>query len=299
MTRRKQKPKLERILIVNDDAGDIAAMQARLPEGLQVMAASQAQARYFSDLKGYDLVVLDNDANNLADSKGAETLLELRKHDSNVPIVYTSFQPGWVPGPVYQTRGVSVVRTDEALEHLARTFNLRLREPVSSKTTQTEPQLNIIMTYNTATNYTAGMHSGKLLVVAYDRHANERAKEILGKELQQVYGTFDWRTDRDNIRNVFVYDGVNGGDRPGVAAASLGHDIRMRVNLLACPCDWQRKARFRDSMYANLFKVNCGGDSQLGMIADVILGVQRPDVDYERLPIAKEKILEVAEKFQM
>ena len=42
------------------------------------MAASQFQARLLKSAN-YDLVVLDNDANNLNESKGKKTLEEIRK----------------------------------------------------------------------------------------------------------------------------------------------------------------------------------------------------------------------------
>jgi CheY-like chemotaxis protein len=290
--------KLEKILIINDDSEDIVSMQKRLPANIQVYGASQAEARHYLSLSGYDLIILDNDANNLNESKGAETVSKIRKNDSKVPIIFTSFQPVMVPESVFKTKGVNVVKTDQALEYLSKVHGIELSNE-EFKSNSTEPQLNIIMTYNQVKGYSAGMHSDKLLIISYDKHAGTRAKEIATKELIDIYQTFDWRTDRDKIRNVFVYDGINGGDRPGFSAASLGHDIRMKINVLACSCDWGRKQRFKDSTYVDLYQVGCGGQTELGMISDVILGLERPDRDYNSLSIPKEKILGVTERFKI
>jgi len=288
---------LEKILIINDDAEDILAMQARLPEGIQVQAASQFQARYLNDFSGYDLIILDNDANNLQDSKGKETLETIRKKNPSVPVFYTSFQPGWVPGEVYQTKDTRVVRTDQLLGTLAREHGFELRDVKTSE--KPDSQLSLILSYNPVEGYDAGLHSGKLLIVSYDKHAQGRAKEVLREEVRKIYENFDWKSDRDLIRNIFVYDGVNGGELPGSAAQSLGHDVRMNVNVMACPCDWERKQRLAGSSYVDLYRVECGGDRTLGAVADVILGIQRPGVDYNALSIPLEKITAEAEKFGM
>src|SRR3989344_1305505 len=128
MTRKKIQ-KLERILIVNDDSQDILAMQARLPENIQVHVASQFQAQNITDTTGYDLIVVDNDANDLKESKGKDTAEQIRTKNPITPIIYTSFQPGWVAAEVYQTRGVQVVQTDQVLNEIASRFGIKLREP--------------------------------------------------------------------------------------------------------------------------------------------------------------------------
>ena len=43
-------------------------------------------------------------------------------------------------------------------------------------------------------------------------------------------------------------------------------------------------------------KVECRGNRSLGMIADVLLGVKRPHVDYHTLPMSKTSILRPAER---
>jgi CheY-like chemotaxis protein len=288
---------LEKILIVNDDSEDILAMQARLPEQCNVQAASQFQARYLSDFSGYNLIILDNDANNLQDSKGKETLQAIKKRNPSVPVFYTSFQPGWVPGEVYQTRDTRVVRTDQLLDTISKEFGIELKDVEESE--KPESQQSLILTYNPVEGYNPGLHSDKLLIVSYDKYASGRAKEVLTQEIQKIYENFNWRTDRDLIRNIFVYDGVNGGDLPGSAAQSLGHDVRMRVHLMACRCDWERKERLFGSTYVDLHKVECGGRESLGAVADTILGIQRPGVDYNGLSIPLEKITVEAEKFRM
>lgn len=287
------KPK--KIVIINDDIDDTLAIKARLPASIDVIAQSQYDAQS-SGIPAADLVILDNDANNLKDSKGAKTLEALNREGTKTPILYTSFQPGWVPQSVYATKGVRVVKTDELCDVIAKEFGLKLRKP--KKADQPEPQTNILLTYNTVHGYDAGVHgNGKVLIVCYDKHAGIRAKEVLARQLAGIYKTFDWRADRDKIRNIFVYDGVNGGELPGYAASALGHDVRMNVHMLACSCDWERKKRFANSMYTILHQVECGGRSSMGAVADVLLGVQRARP--YRLPMPKEMILAKSERFDM
>jgi hypothetical protein len=289
---------LEKMLIVNDDTGDILAMQSRLPQGVQVLGASQFQASLLQDLN-FDVIVLDNDANNLRESKGAQTLKEIRQRNPNVPVLYTSFQPGWVPGEVYQTRNVRVVPTSEALEEISKRFGISLVER-ERKAESGEPQTSIILTYNPVDGYEQGVYSNdRLLIVSYEKNAEIHAKRVLADSMRKIYEKFDWSADRDMIRNIFVYDGINGGTVSGRSAISLGHDVRMKVNLMACRCGWDRKQQLADSCYINLFQVECGGRETLGAVADVLLGVKRPEIDYAKLSIPLEKINSVAERFRI
>jgi hypothetical protein len=249
-------------------------------------------------LSSYGLIVIDNDANELKESKGKDTLEEIRNKDQNIPIVYTSFQTGWVDGKVYQTNGVEVVRTDQAIDKIGDKFKLDVKDSVTAEGPESET--NILLTYNRVEGYEAGVYSnGKLLILSYDKNAGIRARKVIGENLETLYGNFDWESDRELVRNIFVYDGVSGGDRPGNAASGLGHDIRMKVKLMACPCDWDRKRGFRNSRETELYKVECSGSYTLGAISDVILGVKRPGVDYGSLSIPEEKILEKAEIFRI
>ena len=90
---------VKKILLINDDLNDVVSIVRRMPAGIEVMAASQREAW---DLKSIDadLIILDNDANNRRRAKGPETLGLLRRIASKVPIVYTSYQPGWVESGV-------------------------------------------------------------------------------------------------------------------------------------------------------------------------------------------------------
>ena len=285
--------KLERMLIVNDDIEDVLAIQERLPEEIEVDVLSQFRARMLEEMSGYDLIIIDNDANDLKESKGKDTLQEIRSKNQEVPVIYTSFQPGWVDASVFQTNGVEVVRTDGLVDRIGQRFSVPMKEPQIRE--GPEPEMNIIMTYNFVEGYEPGLYSnGRLLIVSYDKTAGIDAKRVLREQVRQVYKDFEWRADRDLIRNIFVYDGINGGNVPGAVAQSLGHDVRMKVNLLACHCDWERKERLRNSSNVELYKVQCGGFPELGAIADVILGVKRPGV--LELPIPEEKILGRAER---
>lgn len=293
--------KLKKMLIVNDDIDDSVAMQARLPNNISVQTASQFSAQELKDTKGYDLIIVDNDANNLQESKGKETVQKIRTANPDTPIIYTSFQPGWVPGEVFQTKGVQVVRTDLALEEIANKFDIKLKEPV--KKIITDPLLHILLTYNTVHNFNPGIYTGvegdKVLVMSYEKHAGRIAPEVIAEQVSKIYQNFNWKADRDIVKNIFVYDGINGGNIPGQTAQALGHDVRMRVNLMACGCDWDRKQKLANSSYVDLYRVNCGGDYEMGMIADAILGIQRPELAHLKLPIPIEKIKQGIEKFKM
>ncbi|MBN2111798.1 response regulator [Candidatus Woesearchaeota archaeon] len=292
---------LEKILVVNDDAADIIAMQARLPDGIVVIGASQFQARCMDDYT-FDLIVLDNDANNREDSKGKETLIKIREKNREVPVIYTSFQPGWVPAEVYQTRGVEVVRTDQALDRIAGKFGVALKDVPEIGGKPKEPQLSLVISYNPIDGYDAGFirgnGNGDVLVMCFETYAECLAKQVVKGHVDQIYRNFDWKNDRDMIRNVFIYDGINGGQEPGRAAAVLGHDIRMVVNMLACCCDWERKQRNANSTYVNLYEVGCGGREEMGAIVDTILGIKRADTE-RFLPMPAAKVIQPAERFQM
>jgi len=114
--------------------------------------------------------------------------------------------------------------------------------------------------------------------------------------MEKIYERFSWSRDRQAIRNIFIYDGINGGEMPGRLAATLAHDVRIRVNLLACKCEWERKVAVAGSMRLKLSKVECRGNRSTGMIADVLLGVKRPHVDYHTLPMSKTSILRPAKQ---
>jgi hypothetical protein len=300
MEKQGDMEKLERILIVNNDVEDIMAMQQQPPEGLRVFGEDQRGARWIPDDRVFDLIVIDNDANDREESMGKDTLLKLRENGFHQPVIYTSFQPGWVAEEVKQAEGVEVVPTDRALEVIADRYGLTLREPVEEEL-PAESFMNILVTYNSVSGWPADIYgNGKLLVVSFDKAASRDAPQVVKQKLDQIYGQFNFRgrQDRAKIRNIFVYDGIAGGDRPGSAASCLGHDARMRVYLMACGCDWPRKERLRDSMYVDLFKVNCGGEYELGQIADTIMGVERAGGRWDRdeLPMPRWKILGEAEK---
>jgi response regulator RpfG family c-di-GMP phosphodiesterase len=160
MTKQNQTQinKLEKILIVNDDSADILAMQARLPENIVVHGASQWQAQEMTDTSGYNLIVVDNDANDLKESKGKETVQEIRTKNPDTPIIYTSFQPGWVAGEVYQTRGVQLVQTDKALDNISERFGIKLRKPQANGGIII-PNLHILLTDNTVSGHKPGIHT--------------------------------------------------------------------------------------------------------------------------------------------
>ncbi|MFC1697499.1 hypothetical protein ACFL1H_04150 [Nanoarchaeota archaeon] len=298
----KIENKIKKILIVNDDREDIIDMKRKLPRNLKIEGGSQFNiANNFEDYKEkFDLIILDNDANDRKESKGKDTLQIIRNNDVDVPVVYTSFTPAWVDESVYQTKNVDVVRTDLALEKIAKLYDLKLRD--IKKIEKDIGQVSIILTYNSVDKYRMGVHegngNGKLLIASYEKKAGRRAKEVLAKHLDKIYNGFEWRMDRDLIRNVFVYDGVNGGDVPGQVGQCLGHDIRLEVNMITCGCDWDRKQRYASANYVNMYKAECGGERTLALIADVILGVKKPGINYEdRLSIPLENITAQAERF--
>jgi len=287
---------IDSIVYINDDVEDVLTLAARLP-GTDVQPLSQWQAKMHT-VQACDVLIIDNDQNDLKASKGAVTLKAIRETQPERDVIYTSFQPSIVPEEVIRDKHVHVVKTDQLPAYLAKQFGLQLAEPAAQA--QTEATTNLLITYNTVDGYAPGMYAnGKLLIVSYHKDANILAKEVVEKHMKDIWGTFDFREDRDRIRSIFVYDGFNGGDKPGSLAQSIGHDARMLVHMLACRCEWERKQRLASSAYVTLSLVECGGEVSMGMIADILLGIKRPGVDYSRLPLTEAQILAGAEKFKV
>ncbi|MFT4311837.1 MAG: hypothetical protein ACMXYF_01265 [Candidatus Woesearchaeota archaeon] len=284
---------IEKILVINDDGEDALAMKKRINS--QVDVASQFQAQMLDNLN-YDLVILDNDANNMQDAKGSQTLAHLREKGMQAPVIFTSFQPGWVQPSVYQTKGVRVVRTDRIFDEVKKQFGIPVLEQTDSRPA-IDPKLSIVMSYNPIEGYNEGLISGKVLVLSYERFAQETAKQVIAQKTKKIFGSFDWKSDRELIKNVFVYDGLHSRDNARYSAAALGHDIRLEVNMLACRCNWKEKENFARSMYVKLFPVSCGGTYELGMVVDTLLGIQRPGVDYNQLSMTREQILTPANRY--
>lgn len=204
--------------------------------------------------------------------------------------MYSSFQPGMVD-PMVRDLGAKLVQSGEVVEKIAEKYGLDL---VDRKADEARPQVDIIISYNPVKGYVPGMHGdGRLLVVAYEKFAEDEAPRVLWEAMDRLYAEHDWREDRDLVRNVFIYDGVNGGDVPARMAATLEHDLRKEVYVLACHCDWERKERFAEGHNIQLYGVGCGGEKALGYIADAIMGKDVPD---DALPMPRELILGEARK---
>lgn len=290
---------LERILIVNDDLEDIRRIQAQLPERFVVEMASQAEARMLRGID-HDLAIVDNDMNDRQEPKGPITLAHLKAQQPDMPILYTSFQPGMVPAAVHQSRGVRVVKSDEVVEVMGQAFGFQ-RRGLPAEVSR-EPLVSLVISYNPVDGHSPGVHEAgdrRVIVLAFDKHAYDEAPRVIREQMDAIYGSFDFRRDRDIVRSIFVYDGIAGGERPGQMAGILGHDARMKVNLMACHCDWERKQRLGDSYYVDLFQVECGGERSMGMVADLLLGVRRPDRDYGRLAIPEAVVLAPARKYRL
>ncbi|MBT5337644.1 hypothetical protein HN858_05110 [Candidatus Falkowbacteria bacterium] len=285
------------MLLINDDTEDAVQMQERLPENLEIQIASQAAAQLLQSYN-FDFIVIDNDANDLKVAKGPETLKRIIEVGTSARIFYTSFQPGWVGSDVHKNRLVQVVKTDELLDILAKEFYFELR-PAPTKD-ETDPQITLIISYNPIEGYEEGVYcDGKLIILSFPKNAGDKAQRVLRQKLQEIYRTFEWRTDRDLIKNIFVYDGVNGNDWPARLASALGHDVRMKVQLVACHCDWKRKVRDASTYYVDLHKCECSGSTTLGAIADMILGVIRPKINYATIPVPRKTIENGAERYSV
>lgn len=287
--------KLDKILIIDDDVDDALAIKRRL-KNVDVDISSQAGAQHNGRLFGYDLVVLNNDANNMSESKGKVTLAKIADR-VNCPIIYTSAQPGWVD-PVVSAQVAKIVPTFELVDTLKADYNLQVRP---SRKPKTDGTLTLLTTYNSVTNYEPGVVANKLLIVTFEKQDLERfsAKEIIAANAARIFGKFNWQTDRDMIRNIFVYDGFRSQNDQRHIAAALGHDVRMKVNLLACSCNWSQKSGWANSMYADLWEVNCGGSREMGIIADHALAIKRPDVDYSICPVPVDVIKRPGIKYRI
>lgn len=289
-----------KILLVNDDTDDSLAMQQQLPAKFRVQLASQSQARFLQEkyLAGFDIIVIDNDANDRDEPRGVETLKNIKdEKKASARIYFTSFQPGWVADEVKQMESVEVIKTDKLLPLLAEEFKFNPR-PLPDKP-KTEPRVTLVISYNPINGYEEGVYkNGRLVVLSYEKNAGREGQRVMQDKLEKIYRKFHWRADRDEILNIFVYDGINGGKWPAQMAAALGHDVRMRVQLICCRCEMQRKREMGDSHYVDLYWCidRCGGSRELGMIADQVLGVRRPGIDYSVCPVPLNVIEQGAEK---
>ena len=290
-----KKMSIDKIMIVNDDTADIVSIKDRLSSKIKVIGASQYEGKFVEN-NDLDLIIIDNDANDRNEAKGVETLTKIKENMPDTPIIYTSFQPGWVDQEVYKTKGVMVVKTDEIFDYLKKQFDMNIQQ---AKTTEkVSPEVSIILTYNSVMGFEPGIYgNGKLVIASNVEYARGKAKEVLNQKMDELYKGFDFRKDRDIIKNIFVYDGINGGDTPGESATSLGHDARMVVNLIACRCEWERKKNVEKNMRVKLYKSECSGYRTLGTIADIIMGIERPNENIISIP--KYEIINPAKKFGM
>jgi len=287
-----------RILLVNNDTDVAHSMQEQPPEDAEVVILNQFQVKECADFD-YDLIVIDNDANDLDQPQGLVSLEHILGQEGLAKIYYTSFEPGWVLPEVHDNPRVQVVRTDQILLLLAMEHSLPLR-PVPEQP-ESKPQATLIISYNPIDGYKEGVYGdGKLIILSVEKRSYSQAREVLQQKLAKIYQDFDWRAERNMIKNIFVYDGLSGGDMPSQAAGALGHDVRMKATLLACGCEWSRKEQYHSSRYCHLFKVRCGGIEELGAIADMVMEIQRPNPHSAWMPPELRQIIgQGAEKYQV
>jgi len=273
-TKKNQNKKLEKILVIDDSVDEVLKLTKALPESLSVDVASQFEASFIQKFN-YDLIILDNDANNTKSSKGKNTLKTILRQNSKIPIIYTSFLPGGVSGEIYQEPNVKVVKTNELLNYLSNNFGLEMKKESEEKKAG---KTSLIVTYNDVAGYSPGIYdNGKLIIISNIGRAFENAPEIVKGQLNKIYDTFDFRADKDKIKKVYVYVGLHDIAGPLRMASSIAHDMHQneKMILMACSCEWNKKVDAARIYDFKLNQVNCGGQYALGKIADKILGVKR------------------------
>ena len=177
---------VKKVLLVNDDPNDVVAIVRRMPTGIEIVAASQREARDMRSVDA-DLIILDNDANNRQKAEGPQTLWRLRQIAWNVPIVYTSYLPGRVGADVLNTRRVTVVQTDRLSDHLAEAHGIALRRPARRVPGRDDAKTSLILSYNPVDNYPEGTYGdGKLVVLSYDQLAKGKAKQVLREKMGKI-----------------------------------------------------------------------------------------------------------------
>jgi CheY-like chemotaxis protein len=262
--------KLEKILVINDDADEIAKLKSILPDDIAVKEVTQYGASLIKRLSQYDMIILDNDANEAKESKGKKTLSKILKKKANCPVIYTSHTPDWVADEVKSNSKVIVVKTEDLPKYLAAIHGVPVKQVEEQKQ---EGKTSVIITYNTIYGYKPGIYdNGKLLIISNTTHAMEEAPEVTQKNLEKIFGTFDIRNDKDKIKDIYVYVGLHAIKEPLNLACSLAHDTHKQVYVMACHCDWQHKQYVVGNRGMILHQVRCGGDYDLMKIADNILG---------------------------
>jgi len=264
--------KLEKILVINDDADDINSLKAVLPENIKMSSISQFEAKCRKSFN-YDLIILDNDANEAKKSKGKETLKSiLKKKKLGAPVIYTSHTPSWIPDEVSNDSRVNIIKTENLPKYLANIYGIPIKQVSESKP---EGKTSVIITYNNVENYKSGIYGdGKLLIVSDTKRTYEKAPEVTKKNLEKIYGTFDIKNDKDKIKDIYIYVGLNAIEEPLNLAMSLAHDIRKQIYVMACSCQWDEKAsRVKNTgLDVIIHQVTCGGQEDLMDVADKILG---------------------------
>jgi len=262
--------KLERILVINDNTEDIAELRKVLPNDIKVKEMSQFEGSLIKRVNQYNLIVLDNDANEAKQSKGKKTLKHILKRKIRVPIIYTSQSPAWIDKEVSNNSRVTIVKTSDLPNYLSNIYGIQINQLQENKQ---EGKTSIIITYNNVDHYKPGIYdNGKLLIVSNTKWAGKKAPEVAHKNLEKIFGTFDFRKDKDKIKDIYVYVGLNAIEEPLNLAMSLAHDIRKQVYVMACDCQWEEKVRRTRGLDIILHKVYCGGTYDLMQIADNILG---------------------------
>jgi len=265
-----QNKKLEKILVINDNTEDIAELKKVLPGDLKVKEMSQFEGSLIKRINQYDLIVLDNDANEAKQSKGKKTLKHILKRKVRIPIVYTSQSPGWIDKEVSNNSRVTVVKTSDLPNYLSNIYGIQLNQLQENKQ---DGKTSIIVTYNNVEHYKPGIYdNGKLLIVSDTKRTFKKAPEVTARNLETIFGTFDFRKDKDKIKDIYVYVGLNAIEEPLNLACSLAHDVRKQVYVMACNCSWEEKVSRIRGLDIILHQVHCGGEYELMQIADNILG---------------------------
>jgi len=262
--------KLEKIIVINDNVEDINELRKVLPSEVKVKEMSQFEGSLIKRVNQYDLIVLDNDANEARESKGKETLKQILKRKISIPIVYTSQSPAWIDKEVSNNSRVTIIKTSDLPNYLSNIYGIPIKQLQEDKK---EGKTSIIVTYNNVDNYKPGIYdNGKLLIVSDTKRTFKKAPEVTQKNLEKIFGTFDFRKDKDKIKDIYVYVGLNAIEEPLRLAMSLAHDVRKQVYVMACDCSWKEKVERTRGLDIILHKVWCGGSYDLMQIADNILG---------------------------
>ena len=270
---------IDKILIINDNRADIHSIKKRIPDSIQVIGATQDEAdNYVNRSDDLDLIILDNDAKHDYFYNSTNTRKAIKRRGIKAPIISTSYKPSANRILKSIMNMTNIIDINNVFDVLENKYDVDLLPNEAT----TNSQKSIIITYNSVSGFDTGIYNeGNLLISSHNRKYGDDLSEVLNTNLKKLYETFDIKANRDNIKNIFVYEGKNFGYD---TAKTLKDDSQTNVYLVSCICNHESKDSRNKRHNVESFSCECGGENTLGRIADTIIGIKRLNEPYQKIP---------------